>query len=125
MSKKSASRMTSFQHAFAGLVSAFRSEPNLKIHSLALVLVIGAGWHFDISRGEWMAAVLAAGLVITTEILNTSIETLTDLVSPGHHDLAGKTKDLAAAAVLTASMTATATGLVIFGPKVAAMVSAF
>ena len=117
MSKKSPSRLTSFRHAFSGLAAAFKSEPNLKIHGLALALAGGAGWHFDISPGEWLAIGLASGLVITTEILNTSIETLTDLVSPGHHELAGKTKDLAAAAVLIAALTAAVTGCIIFVPK--------
>jgi diacylglycerol kinase (ATP) len=62
---------------------------------------------------------LAFGMVMGAEMLNTAIETLVDLVSPGHNELAGKSKDIAAGAVLISALFAAIAGLVIFVPKLA------
>lgn len=62
--------------------------------------------------------VLCIALVISLEALNTAIEHLTDLVSPDYHPLAGKAKDVAAAAVLIAAMGAAVAGGLIFLPKI-------
>ena len=59
--------------------------------------------------------------MLAAEAFNTALEYLTDLVSPGHHELAGKTKDVAAAGVLLTAVGAAAVGLIIFLPKVMAM----
>lgn len=81
------------------------------------IAVIGAGFYFDISSMEWVALVLCIALVFAMEAVNTALEYLTDLVSPGFHPLAGKAKDAAAAAVLLAAAGAVVVGLVIFLPK--------
>jgi len=67
---------------------------------------------------EWIVVVLCVAVVLSLEAMNTAIEHLTDLVSPGFHPLAGKTKDVAAAAVLLAAMGAVVVGLLIFLPKI-------
>ena len=68
-------------------------------------------------RLEWCAIVAAIGLVWTAEGLNTALEALTDLVSPGEHPLAGRAKDMAAGAVLCAAIAAAIIGAIIFLPK--------
>lgn len=113
-------RANSFRHAFRGLYDLFRSQPNARIHLLAAALVVGAGFFLHISRSEWLILIGWMAVVIALEAVNTALEYLTDLVSPGHHPLAGKAKDAAAAAVLVAAIGAAVSGLVIFLPKIAA-----
>lgn len=111
------SRKKSFGFAFNGLKLFFRTQHNSWIHLLAAVLVIIAGIIFNLSIGEWCLISLAIGLVILAEAFNTSIEFLTDLVSPGYNEKAGQVKDLAAAAVLVAAITAVVIGLLVFLPR--------
>jgi len=73
-------------------------------------------WFFEISRSEWIAVIMAIGLVLTVELLNTSIESVVDLASPEFHQLAGQAKDVAAGAVLASSLTSASIGLFIFVP---------
>ncbi len=87
-----------------------------------MIVVLMAIW-LDMDTLEWSVLVLVIGLVWTAEFFNTAIETIVDLVSPEHHQLAGIAKDLAAAAVLTASLTAIAIGLLILLPPLVDRVS--
>ncbi len=66
---------------------------------------------------EWCLVVFCIGLVMVAEALNTSIEFLTDLVSPEWNDKAGQVKDLAAAGVLLSAITAIIIGIFVFLPK--------
>lgn len=111
-------RINSFKYAFQGISDLFRSQPNAKIHSLVAIVVIGSGLYFSLSNTEWSIVLLTIFLVLAAEAFNTAIEYLTDLVSPEYHELAGKTKDAAAAGVLLTSMGAVLVGIVIFLPKI-------
>lgn len=112
-------RINSFRYAFQGLAELFRTQPNARIHLLAMLLVLIAGWTMHISRLEWLALVICITLVIALEAINTALEYLTNLVSPDFHPLAGKVKDVAAAAVLIGAFGAVTVGLIIFIPKIA------
>ncbi len=116
-------RYNSFKFAFKGMTAVFRSEPNMHLHVLASVLVFAMAYLFEVTRMEWCLLVFCVGFVWMAEIFNTSIETLTNLVSPEQHVLAGKTKDLAAGAVLMAAITSAVIGLIIFIPYWAAYVN--
>lgn len=105
--------LQSFTCALRGLAVLLRSEPHARIHLAATLVAIALGWWFGISRGEWLAVLLAIGLVWVAETLNTAIECVADLAHPDEHPEVGKLKDLAAAAVLLASLTALAVGTVI------------
>ena len=107
----------SFRYAFNGLVYAFRTQLNFKIHCVAAVLVIALGIYVKLLLTEWLWIVFAIGLVMIIELLNTGIEVLVDLVSPQQHPKAGAIKDLSAAAVLVSALVAIAIGLCIFVPK--------
>ena len=72
---------------------------------------------------EWIAVILAIGLCMTAEAFNTAIESVVDLASPEQHPLAGRAKDVAAGAVLLAAMTAVVVGVIVFGPRLLAIVS--
>ena len=100
-----------------------RTQANARIHAVAAVAVVAAGWFFGITRVEWCTVVGAIGLVFTAEGINTAIEATVDLASPGRHPLAERAKDVAAGAVLLASLAAAIIGLLIFGPRVLALVA--
>lgn len=112
----------SFACAFRGIGILVRTQANARIHAAATVLVVVAGFALRISPGEWCAILAAIGLVWLGEGLNTAIETLTDLVSPDPHPLAGRAKDVAAGAVLCAALAAFVIGAVVFLPHIAELV---
>ena len=118
LKKKGINRLfKSFKYAYEGLKYAFKYEQNILVHFLATILVIIAGIFFKISMTEWLVLTLIIGLVIATELMNTSIEATIDLVTKEVHPLAKVAKDTAAAAVLIFGITALIIGLIIFVPK--------
>jgi diacylglycerol kinase (ATP) len=111
-------RVASFGHAFRGVGAALGSEVHLRFHAIATVVVGGLGFYYDISRLEWALVAISVACVWAAELMNTAIEALTDLASPGFHPLAGKAKDVAAGAVLLAAIGALVVGGLVFGPKI-------
>lgn len=111
-------RIHSFKNAIRGIRMVIKSEKNMQIHLVVAVLVLIAGWLFNINTTEWLLCLLCFGLVFGAEMVNTAIETLVDLISPQKHELAGKAKDMAAGAVLLCALFAACIGLIIFVPKV-------
>ena len=99
----------SFGYALQGIYVATHEQLNIKIHFLAVIVVTIVGLFFHIADYEWCLIVICFGMVLTAELFNSAIENLVDLVSPDHHPLAGKVKDIAAGAVL---VSATATAIV-------------
>jgi diacylglycerol kinase (ATP) len=114
----------SFACAFRGIAALLGSEVHARIHLVATVAVIALGWWCAITPGEWIAVVLSIGLVWVAEALNTAIEYVADLAHPDEHPEVKKLKDLAAAAVLFASIIALVVGLLIFWPRLCAMCAA-
>lgn len=98
------------------MVYAFRTQPNFRFEVISALAVLAAGGYFGISRMEWIACIVCISIVFLAELVNTALETLTDLVSPQYHALAGRAKDLAAAAVLVSALLAAVVGLLIFVP---------
>lgn len=111
-------RLRSFRYAFKGVVVLFAKEHNARIHAVAAVCAVAAGFIFDISNMEWIAVVIAIGMVMAAEAFNTAIEYLADFVSPGHNEYIGKAKDVAAGAVLILAVCAVVIAMVIFIPKI-------
>ena len=107
----------SFGYAFKGLGYAAKTQLNFRVHLLAAMLAILMGYALHISVNQWQWIILSIALVLITELLNTALEFLTDLVSPGHNELAGHVKDIGAGAVVIAALFALVTGLIIFLPK--------
>ena len=105
-----------FVYAAKGWVHAFRTQPNFRLELIACVCVTAAGFYFGITAVEWICCLFCMGMVLGAELLNTGIEALTDLVSPEHHPLAGKAKDVAAGAVLLAALGALVVGALVFVP---------
>jgi len=107
----------SFGYAFRGVAYATRTQLNFRIHMVAMAAAVALGYFLKISAMEWLWIALCIAIVLITEIFNTMIEALTDLVSPGYNEKAGRIKDMSAGAVVIAAAFALLTGIVIFLPK--------
>jgi diacylglycerol kinase (ATP) len=111
-------RIVSFRDAFRGIHLVVREEHNAWIQIAAAVCVVIAGILFKITPGEWTAVVISMGFVLAMEAINTSIERLSDFVSPEKQELIRNIKDISAGAVLISAVTALAAGLIVFLPKI-------
>ena len=110
-------RISSFRYAINGIVYLLKTEHNARIHSVVAIIVVIASFILKIAKWEWICVIFAIGLVFMTELINTSLEYLADVISPGDNDKVGKAKDLAAGAVLVASLIALLVGCIVFIPK--------
>jgi len=110
-------RLKSMTYAFNGAVKLISTEHSIMVQfSLGIIMTI-AGFYFNISQTEWLFQVLAIGLVMSIEGLNTAVEKIADFIHPNYHERIGFIKDIAAGAVFFAAMTAIAIGLIIYIPK--------
>lgn len=109
--------MHSFENAFNGVWCLLATQAHARLHLLASFVVISLVTFLKINANDWILLILAMSVVWVTEAINTAIELTVDLISPAYHPLAGKVKDVAAGAVLLASMFALVVGLIIFGSK--------
>ena len=107
----------SFSYALGGIKTAFKEEPNFKIHTaiagLALVLALFLGF----SPVEWVVLILTIFLVMAAELVNTAVEDTLNLVSPELNEKVKGIKDLMAAIVLLAAIAAVTVGVLLFVPK--------
>ncbi len=115
-------RIESFAHAFRGLALLLATQHNAWIHAAATVVICVLGGLLGITSGEWLAVVLAITAVWSAEAMNTAFEALCDRVSPEHHPLVQRAKDVAAGAVLVCAMGAATIGLIVFGPRLVDLV---
>lgn len=110
-------RFKSMGFAIKGAYKLITTEHSVMVQSSLAVLMIIAGFYFDINRYEWMMQILAFGLVLSIEGLNTAVEKIADFIHPEFHDRIGFIKDIAAGAVMFAAMAAIAIGMLIYIPK--------
>ena len=110
--------INSFKYAIEGIISSFKTERNMKIHVLAMIIVIALGFFFKLDKVEWCFIIIAIASVISAELFNTAIETVVDMVSPERNPKAKLVKDIAAGAVLVVAIGSAIIGFIIFGPKV-------
>lgn len=111
-------RLKSIGFAVKGAIKLITTEHSVMVQSSLAILMIFAGFYFDISREEWMMQILAFGLVLGIESLNTAVEKVADFIHPEYHEKIGFIKDIAAGAVMFAAMAAIAVGLLIYVPKI-------
>lgn len=110
-------RLKSMGFALKGAVKLITTEHSVMVQFSIAVLLVFAGFYFDITATEWMFQTLAVGLVLAIEGLNTAVEKIADFIHPDFHKKIGFIKDIAAGAVFFAAMTAIAIGLIIYVPK--------
>ncbi|HUP27265.1 MAG TPA: diacylglycerol kinase family protein [Chloroflexia bacterium] len=112
---------SSFGYAFSGLGYCLRTQRNFRIHVAAALLGTGLGLLLGLSLVEWAVFSAMVVLVLASEMVNTMVESLVDLVTSEFHPLAKVAKDVAAGIVLLTAIGAVVVGLLIFLPKVLAL----
>lgn len=110
------SRLRAFRHAFRGLWYVIRTQRNAWIHAMFTILVVIVASWLGLPPRDWGLLILTIAFVWMAEIINTALEAVVDLASPRHHPLAKVGKDVGAAAVLIAALTAVLVGVLILGP---------
>ena len=107
----------SFNFAIEGLISALKNEKHMKVHILAAIIIVILAIIINASKVEILIISLSVSFVIITELVNTAVEAIIDLVSPERHPLAKLAKDVAAGAVLVAAINALCVGYLLFYDK--------
>jgi diacylglycerol kinase (ATP) len=108
----------SINYALEGIVTAIKTERNMRIHIYIAMLVIILCLTFGVTSSELKDLIFAISLVFFAELMNTAVEATVDISTSRYHPLAKKAKDVAAGAVLIVSLNATAIGYIIFSNKI-------
>ena len=104
----------SFLFAIQGFRTAVTTERNIKVMLAVGTLAVVAGVVLQIDLLSWAIVLLCCAVVIMAELFNTAVETVVDLVSPEFHPLAGRAKDIAAAAVWFLSFVVAVVGVLVY-----------
>ena len=112
---KNRSLPESFKCAFSGVADTIKNESNFKMHVCAAILALGLSIFLKISVIEFICILISITMVLSSEIINTAIESVVDLFAGEQfHPLAKAAKDAAAGAVLITSINAAAVGIAVF-----------
>ncbi|MFH1898760.1 MAG: diacylglycerol kinase [Candidatus Desantisbacteria bacterium] len=103
----------SFNYAIAGVIHGLKTQRNMQIHVIAAIVVLIASLFLNLSRIELVSLIFAISIVLISEMFNTAVETMVDLITDSHHPLAGTAKDIGAGAVLIATINALIIGYLI------------
>ncbi len=118
MSAKEGKFIKSFSNAARGMLFLFKDQRNARIELIITAIVIIAGFLFGISIAEWSIVLLCIAMVLGLEGINTALEIFANKVHPAFDSEIGKAKDVAAGAVLIASLVAALIGFIIFAPRI-------
>lgn len=108
----------SFKNAFAGILWALETQPNFKVHFIISLAVILLGFYYHLSSGEMTIIVFTILLGLTAEMINTSIEAMTDLITKEWRIEAKTAKDVAAGMMLLVAIGAVFIAFLIFFPHI-------
>jgi len=110
-------RIRSLTFAIRGAWLLITTEHSIMVQvGIAIIMTI-VGFIMELSAIEWMFQLLAIGLVLVAESLNTGLEKLSDFVHPDYNDRIGFIKDISAGAATFAAIIAVIIGLIIYLPK--------
>jgi diacylglycerol kinase (ATP) len=112
-------RMKSTVYSVKGAYKLITTEHSIMVQFSIGIAITIAGFYFNISSTEWMFQIMAIGLVLAIEGLNTAAEKIADFIHPEYHEKIGFIKDIASGAVFFAAMAAIAIGAIIYYPKIA------
>jgi len=113
--------LTSFRYAFTGLWYVLRTQRNARIHLTIALLAVALAAILRLSPVEWAILALTIGSVLVVEMFNTVAETVMDAVTQEYHPLAKAVKDVAAGAVVFSAIISVIVGLLLFGPRLWAL----
>lgn len=106
----------SFKAAFSGLFWAWRTQPNFRVHFVLAAGALGLAWFLNISRLETLIIIFTIILGLTAEMINTALESMTDLITAEYRQQAKIAKDVSAGMMLTVAIGAVIIVIVIFWP---------
>ena len=110
-------RLKSLKYAVRGAYKLICTEHSIMVQSSLAVLLVVAGFYFNISNEEWMFQTLVIGFVLAIEGLNTAVEKMADFIHPEFHLKIGFIKDIAAGAVFFAALASIVVISLIYLPK--------
>ena len=110
--------LNSFKYAFYGIKHCSLFEKNFRIQLIIASITFLCGFVFKISVTEWFSILICSALVLALEMVNTTIEKLSNVVTKSVHPVIKEVKDIAAGAVCIASVMSFITGCIIFLPKI-------
>ena len=116
--KHSGAIFRKFGYALRGLKTSFKEEKSLVIHCIVALFAIVVSAILQLSPTNWAIIILVIGIVISSELINTAIENVVDMVAFKFNFNAKKIKDIAAAATLILAIVAVIVGLLIFIPRI-------
>lgn len=109
-------RVKSVAYAFDGIGFMLRTQHNAWLHAVATVAVVTLAVLVDVSASDWRWLIAAMATVWVAETINTAVEYVCDVVSPGYHEAVKRAKDIAAGGVLLAALGAFIIGMLTFWP---------
>jgi diacylglycerol kinase (ATP) len=110
-------RIKSIGFALKGAIYLLKTEASIKVQFVIAIIITLLGFYFNISKTEWIAQILAIGMVMSIEGINTAIEEVADFIHPENHKKIGLIKDISAGAVFIASFFSISIGLIIYIPR--------
>ena len=110
--------INSFGYAIKGIITVYKTEQNIIIHSIVALLVIFLAYYLKVSDIELCLLIFVIALVIAFEIINTALEYVVDMAMPNIHPMAKMAKDASSGAVLVTVIASIMVGLIIFLPKI-------
>jgi diacylglycerol kinase (ATP) len=113
------SLLESFNYAFEGIIHVLRTQRNMRIHFIAAAIVLVAALATGVSKLELIALLLSIAFVMIAEMINTAIEGAVDVSTTSFDPNAKLAKDIAAGAVLIATVNAVAVGYLVFSGQIA------
>lgn len=113
--------LASLGHACNGLLGFFSTERNGRIQVCFAIIALAAAACFGISDMQWLVVLMCIALVLSLEMMNSAVEKLCDLVHKDYHPAIKVIKDVAAASVLLSAIVSAIAGLIIFLPKIIAL----
>jgi diacylglycerol kinase (ATP) len=116
--RRAPSLLASFNYAFEGIIHVLRTQRNMRIHFLVAVAVLLIALVTDVGKVELIALLLAISFVLIAEMINTAVEAAIDVATTAFDPMAKLAKDIAAGAVLIATVNAVAIGYLVFSGAV-------
>ena len=116
--KKNVNFLKSLTYALNGIKYCYKVEKHYKFHIFSFLLIMILSFLLKLNNTEFIFIILVSFLVIITEMLNTCVEVIVDMITKEDNVLAMHAKDLGAGAVLVSSILALIVGLIIFIPKI-------
>lgn len=110
-------RIRSIKYAAKGFWILITSEHSIIAQTSIAIIMTIIGFLMQISATEWLFQIIAFGIILVAESLNTAIEKMADFIHPEYHKQIGHIKDISAGAVFFAAIIAVIVGLIIYVPK--------